>query len=125
MTATLDLDKVRRGDAIKFRYRNLKDQDGNALTLSDYDIRCALKLANDESATDSSALAVITDGSGITVSGASITKAMFPASATASLAHGTKLKADVQLTLSSDATDVFTPLEVLAEIEADVTIDSP
>lgn len=122
------MNPVRRGDAIKFWFNHVADQDGTAINVTLYDVRAVLKNITDSSASDSAGLATITDGSGITVTGPDTNgfyglTCMFPASANTTA--GINLKFDVQLTLSADTTDVFTPLSVIVPIVDDSTKTSP
>jgi hypothetical protein len=125
MTQHLDVGPHRRGDTIYISVADVVDSAGAAITLSDYSLRAVLKLADDVETDDSDALASVTHGAGITVSGGNDLLVKFPASATESLTENQRLVGDVQATKTADVTEVRTLLTFTVDLVLDSTKTSP
>ena len=124
MTQHIDVGEFVRGDTIYINVTDVLDAAGAAVTLSDYSLRAVLKLATDVATNDAAALADVTSGSGITVTGNDAV-VKFPAAATAGLTTAQRLVGDVQATKTADTTEVRTLLTFTVDIKLDSTKASP
>lgn len=106
MTAVrMDLEPQKRGDTVYINLDDVVDRNGSEIVLGNYTIRCVVKLATSTATTDSDALASVTSGSGITVSGNDAV-IKIPPSASTSLTDDATVKYEVQMTNASDSTEV-------------------
>lgn len=74
--------RKKRGDVIEINVNDVLDAAGSAVPLADYSLTAVLKYKTDTATNDSSAISVITAGSGIVVSSTNDAALTFPASAT-------------------------------------------
>ena len=101
-----NLNPHKRGDTIYINVNDVLDAASAAIPLADYTLRAVLKLASDTASNDSSAISVITGGSGITVSSTNDMALIFPASDTDDVTGPTTLRWEVQATLTASPTIV-------------------
>jgi hypothetical protein len=114
----------RRGDTVYINLDDVLDRNGAAVTLDNYSLRAVAKPITSVTTDDSDALATITSGSGITVTGNDAELA-FPPSLSSAFTASAVVKYDLQATNSSNANEVRTLLYGEISFDLDTTRTSP